>query len=67
MKTLRFQLRFLVFLALISAVWTSSMKGEVSVNQVGNGKPLVVFLGGSEGGYPHISFLVGMSRSLLKL
>ena len=31
MKTLRFQLRFLVFLALISAVWTSSMKGEVSV------------------------------------
>ena len=57
MKTLRFQLRFLVFLALISAVWTSSMKGEVSVYQVGNGKPLVVFLGGSEGGYPHISFL----------
>jgi hypothetical protein len=38
--------------------WASSMKGEVSAYQVGNGKPLIIFLGGSEGGYPHISFLV---------
>lgn len=37
---------------------THSIKKEVSTYQVGEGASLVVLLGGSEGGYPHVPHLV---------
>jgi esterase/lipase len=46
------------FLTLACVAFAPAARGEVSVFQVGKGKPLIVFLGGSEGGYPHIPFLV---------
>lgn len=46
-----------VFLSIVASCSPSETK-DVSVYQVGSGEPLIVMLGGSEGGYPHISFLV---------